>query len=101
MRYLSKVGFIKFACIGLIEEETFDVKPLAQVGFEEGFLSSIKIRWDDSEYGSGPSGTAIKTGKPVIIADVENDLMCKPWRNDVKKLGSMSGVVIPLKYDSV
>jgi PAS domain S-box-containing protein len=97
---LGKVGFIKFAWIGLIEKGNFDIKPIAHAGFEEGFLSSIKIGWDDSEYGGGHSATAIKTGKPVIVKDVENDPMCKPWRNDVKKLGSMPGVAILLKYDS-
>ncbi len=97
---LVKLNFIKFVWIGLIEKGNFDIKPVAQAGFEEGFLSSLKIRWDDSEYGSGPSGTAIKTGKPVIVKDIENDPICKPWRNNVKKLGSMSGVAIPLKYDS-
>ena len=96
---LVKLNFIKFVWIGLIEKGNFDIKPVAQAGFEEGFLSSLKIRWDDSEYGSGPSGTAIKTGKPVIVKDIENDPICKPWRNDVKKLGSMSGVAIPLKHD--
>ena len=57
----------KLARIGFIQEGNYDIQPVAQAGFAQDYLKSLKVTWDDSEYGSNPSGMAIKTGKPVVI----------------------------------
>ena len=46
------------------------VRPIAQSGFEEGYLESVTISWDDTEFGRGPTGTAIRTGKPITSIDI-------------------------------
>ena len=43
------------------EGRSYEVKPAAHSGFEEGYLSSMKITYDDSPAGMGPTGMAIKT----------------------------------------
>ena len=34
---------LKMAWLGLIDKGSYDVKPVAQSGFEEGYLSAVKI----------------------------------------------------------
>lgn len=96
---LTEVEDIKFVWIGLVEKGSFDVKPVAQAGFEEGYLSSIKVTWDDTEYGNGPTGTAIKTGQPFVMRDIENDPRYSRWRKNALKWGYASSIAVPLMYN--
>jgi PAS domain S-box-containing protein len=96
---LNRASEYKLIWIGLIEEDTKDVLPIAQAGFEEGYLTSLRITWDDSETGNGPTGTAIKTKKPSIIRDLSTDPRYKPWREKAIERGYVSSVAVPLVYE--
>ena len=72
------------------------VRPMAQMGYESGYLEKAKVRWDDSKLGRGPSGTAIKSGAPSIIHDVLTDASFKPWREEAKNRGYASVIGLPL-----
>ncbi len=63
----------KLAWIGFIQKGSHDVWPVAQAGFEEGYLSSVKMTWNNSEYGQEPAGTTIETGQPSIMRDILNN----------------------------
>ncbi len=84
------------AWIGFIESGSYDVLPVAQAGFEDGYLSSIKVTWDDSPYGRGPTGTAIKTGQPSLMRDIPNDPQYQSWREQALKRGYQSSFAVPL-----
>ncbi len=94
---LLNTGFVKFAWIGLVENEGSEVKPVAWAGLDNGYLSFMKVKLDDPVYGSGPAGVAIKTGEPVFIKDVENDHRYKLMRRDFAKRGFVSSASIPLR----
>ncbi|MCD6318135.1 PAS domain S-box protein [Candidatus Aerophobetes bacterium] len=95
---LLQIEDFKFVWIGFLQEKTFEVKPVAYAGFERGYLSSIKLRWDDSKYGMGPTGRAIKEGKPFIIRDIENDPRYAPWRKEALKRGYKSSISLSLSH---
>jgi len=96
---LKELEFIKFVWIGLIEKGSFEVKPIVHPGLEKDYLSSIRITWDNSKYGKGPTGTAIKTGRPCVIEDIKNEPRYETWSNKVLKRGYLSTIAIPLKLD--
>lgn len=96
---LSRVGFVRFAWIGLLEEGSIDIKPIARTGFEDGFLSSISLRCDDAGYSTSPAGIAVKTGKPCILADIAKDQMNEEWRKEALKRGYKACAALPLKYE--
>lgn len=75
------------------------VRPVAQKGFEEGYLEQLTITWADTEFGRGPAGSAIRLGKPCIVQDVQTDAGLAPWRKDAIKLGFASVVGLPLRAD--
>ena len=96
---LKELEFVKFVWIGLIEKGDFEVKPIVHPGLEKDYLSSIRITWDNSKYGKGPTGSAIKTGRPCVVGDIKNDPRYKPWSNEALKRGYLSSIAIPLKLD--
>jgi PAS domain S-box-containing protein len=84
--------------IGIAEEdEEKTVRPVAHSGFEEGYLETLRITWDESETGRGPTGTAIRTGKPSMCRNMLSDPCFAPWREHALKRGYASSLVIPLK----
>jgi len=86
-----------FVWIGYAEQdENKSVRPVAQAGFEAGYLEKLKITWADTERGRGPTGTAIRTGKPVGCGNMRTDPAFAPWREEALKRGYASSLVIPL-----
>lgn len=96
---LAKVEFVNSVWIGMTGEGSFDIKPVAQIGFEEEFLATVKVAWNGSEYGSGPSGTAIKTKQPVVINDIASDPNFAPWRAEAMQRGTAASISLPLIFE--
>lgn len=103
--YLEKVCEIiindcshQMVWIGFAEDNgSKNVKPVAQAGFDEGYLKTLNITWEDNERGRGPTGTAIRTGKPCLCEDMLTDPNFKPWREEALKRGYKSSLVLPLR----
>ncbi len=84
--------------IGFAEnDENKTVRSVASAGFEEGYLEATRITWADSEFGRGPTGTAIRTGQPSICRNMLTDPAFLPWREQAVKRGYASSLVVPLK----
>jgi PAS domain S-box-containing protein len=110
MHATSESGYLKEVCdfiiadcgylmawIGFAEnDENKTVRPVAQAGFEKGYLETVNITWSDTERGHGPTGTAIRTGKPAICRNMLSDPNFKPWRKEALKRGYVSSIVLPL-----
>lgn len=84
----------KMIWLGLIEEGNFEVKPVAYDGVDEEEVKKLKVTWDDSPTGMGPSGMAIKTKKPVIMSI--DDPYFDRWREIARKMGHNHFAGIPL-----
>ena len=72
------------------------VKPVAYYGFDKGYIDHLNITWDDTEKGRGPTGTAIRTGKPSMCKNMLTDPVFKPWREAAIERGYASSLVLPL-----
>lgn len=85
------------AWVGYAEnDEKKTIRPVAQEGYEDGYLESLQLTWDDKERGRGPSGTAIRTGMPSVMRDMWNDPHYGPWREQALKRGYRSSLAVPL-----
>ncbi|PSH03388.1 MAG: hypothetical protein CXZ00_12575 [Acidobacteria bacterium] len=83
--------------IGFAEnDKNKTVRPVASAGFEDGYLEITNMTWDDSANGRGPTGTAIRTGKPAMCRNILTDPKFLPWREEASKRGYASSLVIPL-----
>ncbi len=83
--------------IGFAEEdEGRTVRPVAYAGFAQGYLETLQVSWADNERGRGPTGTAIRTGKPCLCRNMLTDPVLAPWRTEALKHGLCSSLVLPL-----
>ena len=72
------------------------VLPVAVAGLDAGYLEDIQISWADDEQGRGPTGTAIRTGQPVVCMDTLSEARFEPWRTKAEQLGYRSSLALPL-----
>ena len=86
----------RLAWIGFKQENSYDILPSAMSGKDTSYLSSVRITWDNSDFGQGPTGTAIKTGKTCVIRDILHDPRFEPWRDAALSRGFKSLVALPL-----
>jgi PAS domain S-box-containing protein len=83
--------------IGFVRDDPEQtVQPVAHAGFDEGYLKSLRVTWADTERGRGPTGTAIRTGRPSGCRNMQTDPNFAPWREEALRRGYVSSVVVPL-----
>lgn len=93
-----ELGYM-MAWIGFLREETREVEPMAHAGFEDGYLSSVKIKYDESPLGMGPTGRAVKNKRPEVQNRIEADLRYEPWREMTTARGYRSSASFPIIED--
>jgi PAS domain S-box-containing protein/putative nucleotidyltransferase with HDIG domain len=98
---LLTVPYIRFCWIGRVEPESFEVDPVAWAGAEKGYLSTIKVRWDDSKFGQGPTGEGLRSGKPVVRGNIATDPAPNPWRQEALNRGYQSSISLPLIHEGL
>ncbi len=81
------------------EDEGKTVRPVAHAGFDQGLLDTLNVTWADKERGHGPTGTAIRTGKPAKCRNMLTDPGFAPWREEALERGYASSIVLPLKTE--
>ena len=82
-----------------LDDKAKTVRPVASAGFEAGYLETLKLTWDDTERGRGPTGTAIRTGKYSACRNMLSDPQFAPWREEAFKRGYASSIAFPLISD--
>jgi PAS domain S-box-containing protein len=96
-RILVEVGGLRMAWVGYREfNEDKTVRPVARAGYEAGYLGRINITWGDTDWGRGPTGTAIRTGTTYWTRDNLTDPNLAPWRAEDLGRGYASSISLPL-----
>lgn len=97
-RIIVEDGGYKFAWIGQPEHTQHKpIKPVASYGFEDGYLDSFSISWDESEQGGrGPAGMAVLTKAPYVVRDINSDPHFAPWRKAAIQRGYAAVAAFPL-----
>ena len=97
---LVRVGGYRMAWVGFAEhDDSKTVRPAAHTGFEDGYLETANITWADTERGRGPTGTAIRTGKPVVVRFIQQEPNLAPWREEALKRGYASSIALPIRLN--
>jgi PAS domain S-box-containing protein len=96
-RIIVETGGYRMAWVGFAEaDKQKSVRPVARAGQDAGYLDSLNITWADTARGRGPTGTAIRTGKPSGVWDFTTDPRVAPWRQAALERGYASSAVFPL-----
>ena len=95
---LVEVGGLRMAWVGYREfNEDKTVRPVAQAGYEAGYLARVNITWGDTDNGRGPTGTAIRTATTCWTRDNQTDPNLAPWRAEDLSHGYASSISLPLR----
>lgn len=99
-RVAVQYGKFCLASIGMIEEETGLIRTVAYSGSADKYLDSIIVSADiDREDGRGPSGVAIREGRPYVCNDFLADPITTPWRDAALANGIRASAAFPLQRD--
>ena len=97
---IVKKGQYKMAWVGYAQNDVDKtVKPIAYAGGGKTYLENIKISWADNQYGKGPTGTAIRTGKLFVLNYLSGPEF-SIWREEASKQGFHSSAAFPLTIDN-
>jgi PAS domain S-box-containing protein len=100
-RIIVEVGGYRMAWVGYAEQDgAKKVRPVAHAGFEEGYLAKAEITWADDVLGRGPTGTAIRTGRPTVNRNTETDPTVTTWREELLKRGYACSIGLPFQAGS-
>ncbi len=92
-----KIGGLRMAWVGLLDESTRLVKPVSQQGTGTEYLHDIQISVDpDQPSGRGTTGTAIREDHAVWIQDFLQDPRLALWRERAAKYGWSGVAALPL-----
>jgi PAS domain S-box-containing protein len=92
---VEKGGFCT-AWIGLLDEETKQVKAAAYAGETKGFLDTINITLGDGKSDRGPTGRALRTSERVVVNYIESDPSMAAWREQAVRSGYRAAAAFPL-----
>ena len=96
-RLIVEVGGYQCAWVGYAErDELCSVRPVATVGIEVEFLSTIGLTWANRPGGRGPIGFAIRERRVHISHDVTIDPVLNKWWSSSHEGGVASIIALPL-----
>jgi PAS domain S-box-containing protein len=99
-RIIVEQGGYRLAWVGFaLNDDHKTVHPVAQYGFEAGYLDSVTVSWGDNDYGRGPCGTAIRLKNPHVCRNIATDPHFALWRAEAEKRGFASIASFPLSAD--
>ncbi len=99
-RIVVDTASYRLAWIGFAgQDESKSIVPVAQAGFEDGYLSALQLTWNDTERGRGPTGKSIRLRTPVVVRDIQSNPDFAPWRTAALQNGYASVLALPLAYE--
>jgi EAL domain-containing protein (putative c-di-GMP-specific phosphodiesterase class I)/GGDEF domain-containing protein len=93
-------GDLSYTWIGLFDPVTQLVVPVAHSGSLPG-LMKVRVRIDDSPEGQGPSGIAIREGRPFVMNNIQQDPRGAPWHALVQEAKVNAVASFPLRLENV
>jgi PAS domain S-box-containing protein/putative nucleotidyltransferase with HDIG domain len=93
---------MKMAWVGLVDEASKRVKPVAFYGEGTEYLEGIQISTSSDEpAGRGPAGTAIREGSLFWIQDFLHDPLTSPWHERGERFGWGAAASLPLRCNGI
>ncbi len=89
-------GLLRMAWVGLVDEGSSLVRPVAGWGFVEGYLERIQISISADPSGRGPTGSALREGRHFVLNDLAHDPTFLPWREEAVTRGYVSAAAFPI-----
>jgi GAF domain-containing protein len=95
-RVLVEHGGFRMSWIGWLRPETHEILPVASWGEGQDYAKNIKVYGDDRPEGRGPTGVALRQGRPYVCNDFFSDPITEPWRDEAHRHGFRASAVFPV-----
>lgn len=93
-------GKLLLALIGTVDPESGKIVPASFFGKASEYLNNLNLSIDPHrKEGCGPTGIAIRNGKPYICNDFHNDPVTTPWRIEALANGINSSAAFPFSQN--
>ncbi|HSD59735.1 MAG TPA: EAL domain-containing protein [Burkholderiales bacterium] len=97
---MLNLGGYELVSVGLIENDAArSVRPAMQAARRRMHPDLLRFTWGRDALGLGPTGTAIRTGKPALARDLAADAACAPWRAAAAEHRLRACAALPLVHD--
>ena len=96
---VEEAGYAAALVVRAEQEPDKRATTLAKVGPGEVLEELSAFTWDDSEQGRSATGTAIRTGVPCLVNDVDSGALGEMWRDFAHRRGFGSLLSLPLRVD--
>lgn len=95
-------GGMKMAWIGMLDESSRLIKPVAFYGQGTEYLDGIQISIDENlPVGRGPTGSAVREDRPFWCQDFQHDPCTVPWRERGATFGWKASASLPLHRNGI
>lgn len=94
-RLTVETGGYLMAWVGIPDPDK-SVRPVARSGHENSYLDRIRVTWDETETGNGPTGLAIRTGKTQVNQNCSVNSNMVPWKEAAESQGYNASIALPL-----
>jgi len=94
-RVAVEEGGFKLAWVGMVAPNG-SVRPVAKAGATE-YLDSGRVMVQDVPEGRGPTGTAIRENRPVVIEEADQDPRLAPWHEHLRKFEMRYIAAFPIR----
>jgi PAS domain S-box-containing protein len=94
-RIALRDGKFALAWIGVVDEKTGTVKPAASAGKAREYVDGLVVSARATVEGRGPTGRAVRDGKPVVCGDLSKEKAMQPWRDRALQYGLRSSAAFP------
>jgi diguanylate cyclase (GGDEF)-like protein/PAS domain S-box-containing protein len=90
-------GGMKLAWIGMVDEATRRIVPVAAFGAGQEYVGELQISIDpDDPHGQGPTGTSVREGQPFWCQDFLADARTAAWHEHAARYGLAASASLPL-----
>ncbi|HRJ72666.1 MAG TPA: PAS domain-containing protein, partial [Terrimicrobiaceae bacterium] len=95
-------GGYRMAWVGYArDDEARSIQPVAQAGFDDGFLAEIDVSWSETDpNGRGPAGRVVRGGRMALCEDLQRDPDFAPWLDRALRRGYRSLIDLPLRTET-
>jgi len=90
-------GLYEAVSIRMIQPERGTVETVASAGKAKEFIDNIKVTLSDEDpYSHGPTGTAMREARAIIINDMGTEPGVDPWREFINQYHIRSSAAFPI-----
>ena len=89
---------LRFVWFAWVDETSARVLPSDWAGEAPGYIENFVCSVDPAlPHGRGPTGRAIRDGRPVICNDMRTERTLDPWREQIERHGFRSSAAMPIR----